>query len=83
MEKIGRALHFSGATGNVIVKASFAPKVGSKVCDKKLRSVGTVFDVFGPIASPYVSIKTSRDRKNIIDQILFLRNIKRNVKRGK
>ena len=45
--------------------------------DKKLRRVGTVFDVFGPIASPYVSLKTSRDRKNIIDQTLFLGNKKR------
>jgi len=42
----------------IIVKAERKPpKIGEKVVDEKLRTVGTVFDVFGPVSSPYISVK--------------------------
>lgn len=73
MKKLGRGLHISTATGNIIVKSSFEPKVGSKVFDGE-RKIGMVFDVFGPVSSPYVSIKPAiKDRENIVNHVFFLR----------
>jgi RNA-binding protein len=33
------------------------PRVGERVVDENLKPVGMVFDVFGPVSSPYVSVK--------------------------
>ena len=78
MKKLGRCSHISTATGNIIAKAFFEPKVGLKVFDGNLRKIGTVFDVFGPLSSPYVSIKPAiRECESIINHVLFLREEKR------
>jgi RNA-binding protein len=49
-------LHLSPSR-NLILKAETLPKIGIKVVDKNLDSVGSVFDVFGPVLSPYVAVK--------------------------
>jgi rRNA processing protein Gar1 len=40
------------------------PRIGAKVVDEDLRSVGLVFDIFGPVSSPYVAVNTSVDSSN-------------------
>jgi len=42
---------------NVIVKAENTPKLGSEVFDENLKVVGKVFDIIGPVTSPYAVIK--------------------------
>jgi len=42
---------------NVIVKAENTPKLGSEVVDENLKVVGKVFDIIGPVTSPYAVIK--------------------------
>mgnify|MGYP001059453780 FL=1 len=32
-------------------------KPGTKACDSKLKTVGVVTDILGPVSAPYVSIK--------------------------
>ena len=59
LRRLGVVLHMSKNTGNLILRAEFAPRVGEKVLDSKLRVVGTVFDVFGPVSRPYVSVRPS------------------------
>jgi RNA-binding protein len=44
-------------TKNIILKAENIPRIGDKVTNEKLKSVGTVFDVFGPTSAPYVAVK--------------------------
>jgi len=49
-------LHVSSSR-NVILKAENTPHIGDRVVDQNLKPVGTVFDVFGPVSSPYVAVK--------------------------
>lgn len=62
MKKLGKILHISEVTGNLIVKSTYTPKIGAKVFDGELKEIGVVFDVFGPTNSPYVSIKPTSNK---------------------
>jgi len=62
LKRLGVVLHKSKNTGNLILRAEFAPRVGEKVLDSKLRVVGNVFDVFGPVSRPYVSVRPTVER---------------------
>ena len=72
MKKLGKVLHVSSATGNIIVRTTYQPRVGSKVFDGERRRVGEVFDVFGPVDSPYVAVKPSASNHGGRGRILFL-----------
>lgn len=41
------------------------PRIGDKVLDENLKTVGSVFDIIGPVSSPYVTVKpvTSRPER--------------------
>lgn len=56
MQRLGRVLHVS-QNRNIIIKIKNIPKIGAKVVDENLRPIGRVFDILGPISSPYASIK--------------------------
>jgi len=71
LQRIGRALHLSSSM-NVILKAENVPRIGDKVVDENLKSVGTVFDVFGPTSSPYVTVKPSvREPHRFVNSVLY------------
>ena len=71
MQRIGRALHIS-SNKNIILKVENPPKFNDKVVDKNLRSVGTVFDIFGPVSSPYVSVKTDvKEPQSLVGHVLY------------
>ncbi|MDW8084597.1 MAG: hypothetical protein RMI49_05305 [Candidatus Caldarchaeum sp.] len=42
---------------SVLVKAYSVPRLASKVYDGKGREIGYVSNVFGPVSSPFVSLK--------------------------
>jgi len=58
LKRLGKILHLSKSR-SLIVKLASEPSidVGSKVLDSKLREVGVIQDIFGPVTSPYVAIK--------------------------
>ena len=56
--RVGAVLHISHSSGNLILKSKTNVKIGEAVRDNKGKRVGTVFDVFGPVSDPYISIKT-------------------------
>lgn len=60
MKRPGRVLHVIKSK-MILVKANIAPPINSKVFDSKGREVGFVYDVFGPIKSPYILVKTKND----------------------
>jgi len=39
------------------VKTENIPKIGETIVDENLRTVGKIFDLFGPVSSPYVAIR--------------------------
>ncbi len=82
LTKFGKALHFSQVTGNIIAKVKEPTEPGSIVVDEKLRKIGTVIEVFGPVASPYAAIKPF-DKANsaIVDRLLYTFRDQSNPKR--
>ncbi len=71
MQRIGCVLHI-GSSGNIILKAENLPRVGDKVVDENLKLVGTVFDVFGPVSSPYVAVKPDMgDIRRLVNRVLY------------
>ena len=57
LKKLGKPLHTSKSSGNLIVKLESETKIGEPVMDPKGRRIGEVFDIFGPVDTPYASIK--------------------------
>ena len=56
MQRLGKVLHVTPSQ-NIVVKTDNAPKIGSAVVDESLKVVGKIFDVIGPVSSPYVVVK--------------------------
>jgi RNA-binding protein len=61
LKRLGTVLHLS-PHGHVIVRMEepSLPKMNAKVVTKKMDKIGTVYDIFGPEAAPYVSVKLDR-----------------------
>jgi RNA-binding protein len=73
MRRLGTVMHIT-KRGSIIVQTDKTPPMGAKVVDKKARTVGKIRDVFGPVKTPYVTIRT-RDKKNarkLVGQLLYL-----------
>ena len=58
MRRLGKVLHLS-KSGNLLLRLEQypVPIIGAQVCDYKLRSVGVVNNILGPVKTPYVSVK--------------------------
>jgi len=56
--RVGSVLHISHSSGNLILKSKSDVKIGETIRDNKGKRVGTIFDIFGPVSDPYISIKT-------------------------
>lgn len=72
MQRIGRALHIN-SNKNIILKAEKLPEIGCRVVDKNQKSVGTVFDIFGPVSAPYISVKPyTEETHHLVNHFLFI-----------
>jgi rRNA processing protein Gar1 len=72
--RLGKVLHLS-KSGNLIVRLEKTnlPQTGSLVCDYKLVRIGTVNGVFGPVKSPYLSVRpTAESPVRLAGRILYL-----------
>ena len=57
----------------MVVKTTEAPKIGSTVVDENLKIIGKVFDVIGPVSSPYAVVKPSiRNPERLAEKQLYL-----------
>ena len=81
MYKLGRVLHVS-SSGKLIIKGETKPNLGDKVVNDKGRRIGTIFDVFGPTSSPYISVNVMIDKPHrLINRILYATHHKRRRRR--
>jgi RNA-binding protein len=55
LKRLGKVLHLSHSK-KLILKTKVKVEIGVKVLAAKHKLVGKVFDIFGPISYPYVSI---------------------------
>ncbi|HXX88017.1 MAG TPA: Gar1/Naf1 family protein [Candidatus Acidoferrum sp.] len=72
MRRLGSVLHLSPSR-NIILKAENSPKIGEQVVDENLKPVGTVFDIFGPVSSPYAAVRpATRDPEKLVGKKLYV-----------
>ena len=72
LQRLGKVLHVTPSQ-NVVVKADKTPKIGSAVVDENLKVVGKVFDVIGPVSSPYAVVKPAvKEPAKLTDKQLYL-----------
>jgi len=58
---------------NLVVKTENPPKLGSEVVDENLNVIGKVFDIIGPVSSPYAVIKpTIREPAKLVNKPVYL-----------
>ena len=60
---LGTAVHQSKGSNNLIIKLKTEARIGQIVLDKSGKKIGTIFDIFGPVESPFASIKLENNVK--------------------
>jgi len=77
LQRLGRVLHVSPSR-NIVVKIENIPKIGETVVDENLKPVGKISDIFGPVSSPYASVKpTLREPEKLTNKMLYVLPSKR------
>ena len=72
MQRLGRVLNVTPSQ-NVVVKTENTPKIGSAVVDENLKIVGKIFDIIGPVSSPYAVVKPAiREPEKLSGKQLYL-----------
>jgi RNA-binding protein len=72
LQRLGKVLHVTPSQ-NMVVKVDKTPKVGSAVVDEKLQIVGKIFDIIGPVSSPYVVLKPAiKEPEKVTNKQLYL-----------
>jgi len=56
LQRLGKVLNVTPSK-NIVVKIDKTPKIGSSVVDVNLKIVGKIFDIIGPVSSPYTIVK--------------------------
>ena len=77
MKRIGRILHVSPSR-KAVIKTAKPPRIGEMLYDEDRRPVGKVFDVFGPIKSPYVEVDVKdKEPSDLVGKMLYILPSKR------
>ena len=72
MNRLGKVIHLS-SNKNLILRSRLTLKLRTTVLDNHLVPVGKIQDIFGPVTSPYVSIKPSvKNPKKYVGRVLYL-----------
>lgn len=72
MQRLGRVLNVTPSQ-NIVIKTDKTPKIGSVVIDENLKIVGKIFDIIGPVSSPYVVVRPAiREPEKLTNKQLYL-----------
>ena len=83
MQRLGRVINVTPSK-NLVVKTENTPKIGSNVVDENLKTVGTIFDVIGPVTAPYAVIRpTVKETANLTNKQLYLLPLKKERSRNR
>jgi len=66
IKKLGSILHFTDLDNAIIKDPQKLPKIGADVVTEELVHIGKVIDIFGPLKSPYVSVKIKKEYKDSV-----------------
>jgi RNA-binding protein len=71
LQRLGLILHVTPSR-NVIAKIQNLPKIGETVVDENLKPIGRVFDILGPVSSPYATIApTIRNPEKLANKTVY------------
>ncbi|MDH5481644.1 MAG: Gar1/Naf1 family protein [Candidatus Bathyarchaeota archaeon] len=72
MRRLGRILHVTPSK-NFVINIENLPRIGEIVVDEDLRTVGKISDIFGPVDSPYATVKpTIRELQKLVHKMLYV-----------
>ena len=72
MQRLGRVSNLTPSQ-NIVVKLDKTTKIGAPVVDENLKTVGKVFDIIGPVSSPYAVVKpTVREPDKLAGKQLYM-----------
>ena len=72
LQRLGRVLNVTPSQ-SIVVKIDKPPKMGAAVIDENLKVVGRIFDIIGPVSSPYAVIKPSvKDPEKLANRQLYV-----------
>lgn len=72
LQRLGKVLSVTPSQ-SVVVKIDKPPKLGTAVVDESLKVVGKVFDIIGPVYSPYAVIRPSiKDPEKLTNKQLYV-----------
>jgi rRNA processing protein Gar1 len=72
LQKLGKVRALTPSK-NLIVKTEQAPRIGSEVVDENLNIIGKVFDIIGPVSTPYAVVKpTIRETTKLMNKPVYL-----------
>jgi len=65
-----------------VIKIENFPRIGETIVDENLKHVGKISDIFGPVSSPYATIKpTAREPERFMNKTLYIIPSKRRKER--
>jgi RNA-binding protein len=57
---------------NIIVKLENMPRIGEAVVDENLKTIGRVFDILGPVSSPYAVVRpVIQNAEKYVNRMLY------------
>jgi RNA-binding protein len=72
LQRLGKVLSVTPSQ-SIVVKVEKPPKLGVAVIDENLKVVGRIFDIIGPVSSPYVVVKPSvKDPEKLANRQLYV-----------
>ena len=72
MQRLGKVLSVTPSQ-SIVLKIDKPPKLGASVVDENLKIVGKVFDIIGPVSSPYAIVRpTIKDPEKLANRQLYV-----------
>lgn len=83
MKWLGFVMHVS-SQGKLILQSDFTPPLNALVATESKQKVGRIFDVFGPVKRPYISVAPSipsKDSQDLVGAALYIKNREKDTRR--
>ncbi len=73
LQRLGRVTKVTPSQNIVVKLDKTPPNMGMPVIDENLKVVGKVFDIIGPVSSPYAVIRPSlKNPENLVNRQLYV-----------
>jgi len=83
LKALGKVLHISKSKKLIIKALAQPPPINTLVYDEKFNVIGVVYDIMGPVSSPYISVlvdKIGVEPKSLVGKTLYVKERRRRVR---